>query len=451
MDTNTLILTIAYTLSILLSLVLAYALVNKVFKAKHSPFIGFLCLGVWAVVMAISTNMIDNVPFVYIISFIGGVILINFLFKFTLYQSYLCSCFVLFHLIALKGITIGAMSLLLGENSFMILSDKTTEMISIIISQLLNIMMMFFYLKKVNVKETRNFLLNKKQLTYTLICNLIITVFMLFNSFTFYYNLDLVWISVAQILVGIILYFVYIIILEYGIKTADLIQHKLRSQIQLDTIQTQMRQQNSLMRMTEIINIFKHDYREHMLTIEDHIENKRYEEALRETKTDYLYELEKLPQTVKFSNNIILNSLLIDRKEACEAQGIKMDALLYHPLDLSISEKEFHEVLHILTDNAIEANEKVAKKDRYLTIRSKAEQQWLSVMVENPYEGIIHFENDLPVSSSVFEDEQGLGLIYIEELMEERQGIIRFDVDEKKKILKVVLLIRIESTSGGDI
>lgn len=449
MTIETVGLTIAYILCIFTSQVLVFILTNKVFKTNRSKQMVFFCILIWTSVMALGIRYLNNIPLLYITSFVGGILLFSYIFKFVMFQSYLCSCFILFHLIAAKGITIGVMSIVLGENSFMVLENETTEMLSIIISQILTIVMMFIYIKLVNVKEARTFLLNKKQLTNTLICHLTITLFMLFNSFTFYYNLDLIWISVAQILVGVILYFVYIIILHYGIKTADLIQHKLRDQYQLDTIQTQMRQQNSLLRMTEIINVFKHDYREHMLTIEDHIENKRYKEALQEVKKDYLYHLSQLPQTTKFSNNIILNSLLIDRKGLCDSLHIPMEGLLFYPRDLSISEKEYHEVIHILSDNAIEANEKVEKERRYISIKSHVDDQWLSIMIENPYEGIVLFENNLPVSSLDY-DGNGMGLIYVEELIEERQGVLRFDTDNN--IFKVTLLIRIETDGkSGDI
>lgn len=448
MNTQIGLLTIGYTCCIFLSLLFTYHLIHKITKAKRSLFIVIVSCVVFSLALLICSTYIQNVPAVYSIAFIGGVILFIILFRFTMLQAYLCGCFVVFHMIALKGLVIGTLSLILKENSFMILQNPNTEISTAIIAQLFYMIIIFVYIKIIDVKALRSFLSNRQQLIAILACHLTLTIFMLFNSFSFYYNLDLVWISVSQILVGIILYFVYIIILNYGIKMADLIQHKLRDQQQLEIIQAQMRQQNSLLKMTEILNHFKHDYREHMLIIEDHIERKQYEEALKETKNDCLELLSELPQTSKYCNNIILNSLLIDRHEVCKENSIRMEALVYYPLDLSISEKECHEILRILTNNAIEANEKVIEQHRYMKIKSNIHKNWLSILVENPYDGIVLFEGDLPISSYERANNEGLGLIYIKELLEDHQGVVH--IDHKDNVFKVTILIPIQG-NGGEI
>ena len=268
---------------------------------------------------------------------------------------------------------------------------------------------------------------------------------MLFNTFTYYYNLDLVWVSVAQILISIILYVIYIVILNYAIHMADLLQHKIRDQKQLETIQAQLRQQNSLLKITEIVNAFKHDFREQLLTIEEYIETHQYSKAINELKKDCLYHLDKLPHIKKYSNNIIINSLLIDRQDICDEKGIEMNAMLFYPQDLSISERELHELLRIVFDNAIDANEKNLERNKYITIKSTVEKQWLNILIENPYEGIILFDGDRPVSSYEREDNEGMGLIYVEELLEKHGGIIRYQNDKKNKIFTEQILIRIDS------
>lgn len=439
------ILSLTYGICIFLGLLTMYLGFFKIFKIKKSKGLSILLVLIVSILLSTIIYLIPNLPLTYTLAFFLIAMLFGFCFKFSMNQSFFISCYYVFHILVFKGIVLGIISLVLKVNTFIVLNNVTYNRISIICTQVLLFITFLVYVRLMKVQLIRSFLINRKQLMHVLGCHICIIIFMLFNTFTYYYNLDLVWVSVAQILISIILYVIYIVILNYAIHMADLLQHKIRDQKQLETIQAQLRQQNSLLKITEIVNAFKHDFREQLLTIEEYIETHQYSKAINELKKDCLYHLDKLPHIKKYSNNIIINSLLIDRQDICDEKGIEMNAMLFYPQDLSISERELHELLRIVFDNAIDANEKNLERNKYITIKSTVEKQWLNILIENPYEGIILFDGDRPVSSYEREDNEGMGLIYVEELLEKHGGIIRYQNDKKNKIFTEQILIRIDS------
>lgn len=439
-----------YWAAICLTQFVILTILNKVYKISHNHILTIFITLLMGLLLSLSVTYIPNLPATYMIAFICESLFLAYSFKLTMLQSYLCSSFYVFHMISLKGIIIGSMSLILKENSFQVLSDPNLKYLSIILVQLMMTTVFLIYRKRMNVKNIRNFLISKKQVTLVLICHLTLTIYMMFSSFTFYYNLDLVWVSIAQILTGVILGVSYIVILSYGIGIADLLQHKLRDQKQLDTIQYQLRQQNSMLRIEEVLNNFKHDYREQMIAIEYFIDNHKVDEAKEELHKNYIQQLNSLPQTKKYSNNVILNSLFIDRQAICDEKNIKMDVLLFLPPFLSLSEKECHEMFRILTENAIEANDKVTERKKYLKIKSDIDKNWLSVVIENPYRDVIHFEEGRPVSKEPRNENEGLGLIYIEEMLMDSGDMIRYKVDKENKTFKVIILLHIDDEGVDD-
>lgn len=441
---------IGYWLVLGLNQIVIMMMLKKIYKTSHNSIFTVIMNMLVSLILALSVGYIPNLPAVYVIAFICESLLFVICFRFTLLQAYLCSCFYVFHMIALKGIVIGTMSLLLKQNSFQIMCQPHLKYISIILVQVIMFVLLIVYRYKIDARNMRNFLMSRKQSMLVLVCHLTLTIFMLFNSFTFYYNLDLVWISVSQVLTGVILGISYMAILSYGVGIADLLQHKLRDQKQLDTIQYQLRQQNSMLRIEEVLNKFKHDYREQMLSIEYCIDNHKTDEAKEELHRNYIQQLNSLPQTKKYSNNIILNSLFIDCQETCNEKNIDMDVLLFLPPYLSLSEKDCHEMFRILIENAIEANEEVLDRQRYLKVISEVDKSWLSIVVENPYQGIIQFENGRPVSKESKNENEGLGLIYIEEMLLESGDIIQYKVDKEKQIFKVAILLHIENEEESD-
>ena len=445
METNDQILSVIYTLCIFLGLLTMYMGFLKIFKIKKSKFLSIILIFIVSTIISFSIHFIPNLPATYVLAFFMITMVFGFSFNFTMNQCFFIGCYYVFHVIAFKGIVLGVISLIFKINTFMVLNDTTYNMFSIIFTQLLLFVTFLVYIKFIEIQKIRGFLINRKQLVHVLGCHISILLFMIFNTFTYYYNLDLIWISIAQILISIILYIIYMVVLNYGTHMSNLLQHKMRDQKQLETIQAQLRQQNSLLKITETVNMFKHDYREQLLTIEECIETEQYNKAIKEIKKDCLYHLDKLPHTKKFSNNIIINSLLLDRQEICDEKDIEMEALLFYPQDLSINERELHELLRIISDNAIEANERIKNRKRYIKLKSTLENKWLDIQIENPYEGIILFEEERPVSSYEREDNEGMGLIYVEELLEDRGGIIRYDNDDKNKVFREHILIRIEN------
>lgn len=417
-----------------------YHAMASLFKAKQSLRFAILLFAGMAFLLTFIMYLTTNISMIYFSILVSSAIVYYLLFRISAIQTYLASCFLMFHMLIFKELISAALSAITIYH--VVVSDSTILMVSFLLSFLLVIISLYVFQKQINARVIKSFLSDQRQLLSTLLCHLMMIFIIILQADELGYHRDAQW--AKQLLVVGLLYFIYIIIMRYAIYTADVTQHQHRDKEQLETIQAQVRQQNSLMRATEILNDFKHSYRENMLMIENYIEIGCYQEAIALVKHDCLIHLNDLPQAKKYSNNIILNSLLIDKQAVCDEHQIKLDALLYYPLDLSITDKECHEMFRILIQNAVDANIRLPAEQRYILIKSNVENQWLNVLVENPYDEMITYENGIPKPSQRYDEHRGRGLSYVEELIDEHQGILRFEERKQNHVFRVAILIRID-------
>lgn len=101
--------------------------------------------------------------------------------------------------------------------------------------------------------------------------------------------------------------------------------------------------------------------------------------------------------------------------------------------------------------NAIDANEKVEQEKRYILVKSEMDKQWLTILFENPYLGEILFENNRPVPNEEESDKEGLGLLFVEEVLSEVDGFLRYELDKEKMIFKVMVLVPIHPNQKQDV
>lgn len=433
---------ITIIVSFMIAQFFVFGIMKKICKVKQSPWVVLLTFFIVAILFGILIFKIDNLPAIYLLTFMAGVALIYLCFKTTLLQAYFCSVFYVFHLITLNGMSVGALSLLLKRNSFQILSIPEYHMNSILltIAGMCVVLMLYYTFLKPN--KLRCFFSCKVQLIYVLIAHFSICLFMLFHSFGFYYNLDLIWISISQILVGLILYIAYMLILNYGVRVSNLLQYDIRSRQQLEMIKSQLHHQHSLEQLSETLNTFKHAYREQLLSIEYYAENQQCEEIKKEIKKEHIQILNAIPYVKKYSNNALLNSLFIDLAATAQEEKIAFDALLYVPKDISLHETELHGIMSVLLKNAFEATVQ-REENRFVRVKSSLEGGWLSIRIENSYEKPIYFEGDRPASLLMKADYEGLGLIYVEDLLEVSNNMIRYEDHAQEQYFTIVLLLHV--------
>ena len=384
-------------------------------------------------------------PAQYLVEFCAWVLILVFLFNMRIDEALFAATSFVIHVICTKGIGVGLVSLLIKKNMYQVLLLDTTNQIASLLAYGLMAAIFIIYLIFVRQRRFETFFQNRGQMQFVTMCHVVLALFMLFTSYNFYYNLDLVWFSGAQILTGVLILVIYWVILNYGMRIAYLLQYDIRNRRQETTLDQQSAHYQERKQLMSALNHFRTRYRELMTTLEYLAEKGDAEKAIGIMRKNQDL-LKEIPSLQQFSNNEVIDALLNDTRELAESKGIKFDAQLYYPDNLGVTEREMHQILTNIMENCIEACERIPEgRDRFIRLRSNLRNNWLSVQVQNSFGNAIHMSDGKPVSTKSNIAFEGMGLRYVESVLAERGDMIQYLVDDKQRIFTTTLLLQQKS------
>lgn len=173
-----------------------------------------------------------------------------------------------------------------------------------------------------------------------------------------------------------------------------------------------------------------HDFKNHILAINQLIQEGRNEEAL-EYITTYNNE------TLKVNRRIESGCKIIDIIVNCKiAEAVEKEINFTYEIE-SIGEIDIPDIdvctlLANLLDNAIEANEQIGDGNRWIYLKIKRKNDMLLIWVENLIaKGLINKDNFFETSkeNKIF---HGLGIKSIDNVIQKYGGYKEFDIQENK-------------------
>lgn len=183
---------------------------------------------------------------------------------------------------------------------------------------------------------------------------------------------------------------------------------------------------------------FRHDWKNHMLLLQEMMKNEEYEKA-----ENYFKEL-----TATTSNSVlriatgnelvdmILStkmSTLEEMKVGLQCKGDFSKLQFMKHVDCCI-------LLSNLLDNAIEANERVSGQ-RYIALRAKITEGMLYLEIRNPMEGKLQLENDRIVTTKDEKEHHGIGLRNIYDMIEKYQGEYHITTENNEYVMQMVFSV----------
>ena len=179
----------------------------------------------------------------------------------------------------------------------------------------------------------------------------------------------------------------------------------------------------------ENIRSFRHDMKNHLLTIAENIRTGEYEQAeiyIKSMVNDKLYN-EKI-----YSNtgNVAIDSVLNYKINEAAVKGIRVDLDVKIPFDIIVDSADITSVLGNLLDNAINAVLKIAEQDREITVNLSYDKGRLFIVVQNNFNGIIKMSNGRPVTDKDT-SEHGFGLKNVERTLKKYNGYIEYETNGK--------------------
>lgn len=143
--------------------------------------------------------------------------------------------------------------------------------------------------------------------------------------------------------------------------------------------------------------------------------------------------------TVKTGNEI-LDVLLTEKSLICEREGIVWTCVANGRQLCFLDPIDLYTLFGNALDNAIENVRKLSQPEQRVISLTVLEKPGLSIIqIENYYEGELHFQDGLPVTSKADHADHGFGMRSIRALAEKYGGTISIDADNSIFLLSIAL------------
>lgn len=176
------------------------------------------------------------------------------------------------------------------------------------------------------------------------------------------------------------------------------------------------------------IRRISHDINNHQTILYNLIKNESYEDAL-----IYLEKFGSGFSNVKYeilTNNKILNTLFLNKKDMCKANNISLELHINIPKTLSISDFDLCIIVGNLFDNAIEACKNIeSSTNKYITIKSKIINNNFVFEIKNNFNGVLNATNNKFLTSKRDPLNHGLGIYNVQSTIDKYKGIYDFQVE----------------------
>lgn len=187
---------------------------------------------------------------------------------------------------------------------------------------------------------------------------------------------------------------------------------------------------------------FRHDTKNHLLSIAELIKSGKSEQA-----ADYIYTLtgDKLNADAVFSDtgNIAIDSVINYKLNEAKANDIQVEADVSVPKNLLLEPSDITAIIGNLMDNAIEAACYLEKSERRITVGINYEKGRLFVEVANTYDGTLIRRNGALISRKQDKTSHGYGLKNVERTLEKYNGCLYHE--QEMQMFKVTAMMYVKT------
>ena len=376
--------------SVFFSLYTATSLWKPKLPRFFSCFIGAFLLGA----NAWGASLIDNKIIVYLLFLAIDLIFLKLVTHITWTEAFLGCINSVFHYICLEGITVGVFALVSRKNLYQIITVPSSSLIVVGITMILLMLCMGVYHTEKVVTRIRALISSETEMTNVILMHAALFLFMLFFSYNYYYNLDLIWFSFSQLLLSLLMLILYHLILNYGSRISYLINNELHQDLVNNQLKSQLAQYESYTESFVQVDRFKTRFREVSLTLRHLIYEKKYEKAETILENDFPQMLELLPSKKEYSNSLTVNAFMLEWARRCQHEHIQLDGLLYVPENLLSHEERILYLLTEIRDIYMYLAGPVSKAT--ITLMAKHARNRFIINISGPFKGIIEEKDEYP-------------------------------------------------------
>lgn len=187
------------------------------------------------------------------------------------------------------------------------------------------------------------------------------------------------------------------------------------------------REEENYQRMCQL----RHDIKRYFVTYLELLRNGEYE--LVQQEMEQMVGTKLAAERFRYTNNRILNAIVNEKAQCCEAVGIPFQAEVN--VDEEIEAMDIGILVSNLVDNAIEAEEREPEEVRSIRLRIWMEGEMLQVILENYITDSVLHGNPKLETTKPEKEIHGIGLKSVKEYIREQGGEIEIAEEERKFIV----------------
>ena len=239
---------------------------------------------------------------------------------------------------------------------------------------------------------------------------------------------------------GFIMIFLFLIFLIQQI--GNTYENNLKLEMKLHQEQVNQTQLELSMQSMQNIQSWKHDYKNHMVTMTALAKEESYTEL-----RDYLKKLqESLPEyfTSISSGNTAIDAIVTNKLQLAKQAGIQFTYSIMLAGICPLSDIEITAILGNLLDNSLEACRKILKQPHELSpnihLSIKPFRDMLQIQITNSSDGNYKIAKDNVLQSTKKDSNlHGYGIRHVQEIVKEANGIIKFWPEQKHFKVNILL------------
>lgn len=183
----------------------------------------------------------------------------------------------------------------------------------------------------------------------------------------------------------------------------------------------------------------RHDLRHHVSLIQTFLHNKDYDKL--ELYFDQYQKSLPLDNELIFCKNYVVNTLLSHYTNLANNENISVEVDCKLPAKTFVSDLDFCIIIGNCFENAIDACKKIAEGKRFISIKSKSNNNFIGITIDNSFSGEIHKENDTFISTKN-SNEHGIGISSVQSISAKYNGTSKFQIDNSNKLFKVSIFLK---------
>ncbi len=421
----------------IISIVLELLLTVDYFKTistgqKNQPWKIFSVCSVLTIVNSVAIIFI-NVQALTTIVMIASIFVISFLYKLSIPKRIVFSA-ILVVLLILSEMLIG---MLLTVMSHSTVEELRSNLFFYIQGVLISKLFMFVLIKLFGYFSIRSETKISVWLFIPLVTMPIATFLVAYVMSEYMYrtkDVSLMRIAAVSVIALIVSNVLLFYLFESQIKEAE---NRSKAMLLQQQIQNKSDYYQELAEKQRLSNKTMHDLKNQLFALEELMKNNppAGTEELKKI-TDQLLSV----SAMTFTGIDSIDALITAKMQKMKEENIRFTHRICIPKKLSLKSLDFCVVLGNLLDNAIEANEKMPKSDRFISLSANQKQGYLSVQISNATSEKIKIRNNEIFTTKRNKEIHGFGLQSVKEIAEKYDGTVSFEQEDG--VFSVIVMLK---------